>query len=346
MRRVLRRLAVLVLIASVSPLTDAQPAATASTYVVRAGDTLYRISRATGVSVGELQRLNGLASDRIEVGQTLRLTALAAAPARPSNEMDAAAARMLAAARTTHTVRAGETLFSIATLYGTTVDELRRLNGIVGDNIAAGARLTVPSGTRQGAPVEPAGPVAARLGEDGPPTEPPPIQLGEWRINDTTVPADAVHFVEPGETVYSIAVRYGFASDEITRVNNLSTAPLEPGTLIVLPRTVDPSIPHEVALPPVSENGLALVYDGSMAGRTTASGEAYDPQALTAAHREVPLGAILLVTNTASGRSVFVRVNDRGPLSSSYVVELSAAAAAALELDPDDARRVEIRVVP
>jgi LysM repeat protein len=297
------------------------------------------------VSVGDLQRLNGLTSDRIEVGQTLRLTALAPA-ARPATGIDAAAARMLAQARATHVVRPGETLFSIANRYGTNVDELRRLNGIVGDNIAAGARLTVPNVRGAAAPAEPTVPVAARIDDDAPPPEPPPIDIGEWRIDDTTVPADAVHFVEPGETVYSIAVRYGFRSEDLTRVNRLSTAPLEPGTLIVLPRVVDPSVPHEVALPAPLENGLALVYDGSMAGRTTASGDVYDPQALTAAHRDVALGTVLLVTNTASGRSVFVRVNDRGPLSTAYVVELSAAAAAALELDPDEARRVELRMVP
>lgn len=342
----LRRLTILAVLALAVPAAGAQPASSATTYVVRAGDTLYRISRETGVSVGDLQRLNGLTSDRIEVGQTLRLTALAALPARPNSDSDAAVARMLAAARTTHVVRQGETLFSIASRYGTTVEELRRLNGIVGDNIAAGARLNVPAAGQRPAPDGPSEPVAARLDEDAPPPEPPPIELGTWQIDDTTVPADVVHFVEPGETVYSIAVRYGFPSEAITRINNLSTAPLEPGTLLVLPRAVDPSVPHEVALPPTSENGLALVYDRAMAGRTTASGEPYDPQALTAAHREVPLGTVLLVTNTESGRSVFVRVNDRGPLSTSYVVELSAAAAVALELDPDDARRVEIRMVP
>jgi rare lipoprotein A len=58
------------------------------------------------------------------------------------------------------------------------------------------------------------------------------------------------------------------------------------------------------------------------------------------------LGTVVLVTNTASGRSAFVRINDRGPLSSAYIIELSAAAAAALELDPNAARRVELRRLP
>ncbi len=353
MRSLVRVIALLLGFASAVPLVWAQPAGGATTYVVREGDTLYRISRATGVSVGDLQRLNGLTSDRIEIGQTLRLTSLVAQPARPSTNMHAAAERMLAAARTTHVVRAGETLFSIATRYGTTVEELRRLNGIVGDNIGAGRRLTVPGAGGRAGGVEVASPVAAPSGPPvaapvaaTAPAEPPPIEIGAWRVDRTTVPADVVHFVEPGETVYSIAVRYGFRADAITSVNQLTTAPLQPGEMIVLPRAVDPSVPHELVLPPAEATGLALVYDPAIAGRPTTSGEPYDPTQLTAAHRDFPLGTVLLITNTASGRSVFVRVNDRGPVSSAYLVELSEGAARALELDPNAARRVELRRVP
>ena len=352
MRSLPRLAALLFLVASAGAPAAAQPAGRATTYVVRAGDTLYRISRETGVSVGDLQRLNGLESDRIEVGQTLRLTSLVAQPARPSTDMDAAAARMLVAARTTHVVRPGETLFSIATRYGTTVDELRRLNGIVGDNIAAGRRLTVPGAGGRAPAVTVAsedgatGPPVTTSVDAGAPAEPPPIDLGAWRIDHTTVPADVVHFVEPGETVYSIAVRYGFPAAAITSINSLTTAPLRPGQLLVLPRAVDPSVPHEVALPPAEAVGMALVYDPAVAGRPTTSGDPYDPTQLTAAHRDIPIGTVLLITNTASGRSVFVRVNDRGPISSAYVIELSEAAARALELDPNAARRVELRRVP
>jgi rare lipoprotein A len=214
------------------------------------------------------------------------------------------------------------------------------VNGIVGDRISSGSRLTIPGGRSAGGPAAvPTDPVAA-------PVEPPPITLGPWRIDETTVPADVVHFVEPGETLLSIAVRYGFSSDAIAAVNRLSTAPLLPGTMLVLPRAVDPSVPHELALPRPDSEGRAIVYDRSVAGRTTASGEPYDPEALTAAHRDVPLGTVLLVTSTGSGRSVFVRVNDRGPMSTAHVIELSAAAAEALEIDEDETERVELRHIP
>ena len=96
----------------------------------------------------------------------------------------------------------------------------------------------------------------------------------------------------------------------------------------------------------MAASGLALVYPDVMSGRRTASGEAYDPLEFTASHRNYPFGTVLLITNPMSGRSTFVRVIDRGPVSEAYLIELSAAAATALELDPNAARQVEIREVP
>lgn len=345
-----------------APVVRAQPTRAATTYVVRAGDTLSSISRATGVSVSELRRLNGIEGDIIQVGQTLRLSALVPAPPRPPTGTDGTPTALPPApgpARGTHVVQSGETLFSISRRYGTTTEVLRQLNGIVGDRVEVGRRLTVPmapgAAATPVAPPPPAPPVPDPTVPDRPavaaPVTPtgavaPAFVLGPWRIDRTTIPADLVHFVDPGETLFSIAVRYGFSTDDLVAVNELTTAPLEPGTVLALPAPVDPSVPHEVALPSVDATGLALVYTDEMAGRTTASGERYDAAALTAAHRTLPFGTVLLVTNPATGRTVFVRVNDRGPASAAYLIELSGAAAAALELDPNAARRVEVRRVP
>src|SRR5437773_2544186 len=61
------------------------------------------------------------------------------------------------------------------------------------------------------------------------------------------------------------------------------------------------------------QQGLASVYSDNLDGKRTASGERYDRRGLTAAHRTLPLGAELRVTNLGNGKSVRVRVNDRGP---------------------------------
>jgi rare lipoprotein A len=76
--------------------------------------------------------------------------------------------------------------------------------------------------------------------------------------------------------------------------------------------------------------GKASWYGTFHHGRPTASGEIFNMHALTAAHRTLPLGTRVRVTNVANGRSVDVRVNDRGPFIRNRMIDLSRAAAAAL----------------
>jgi rare lipoprotein A len=93
--------------------------------------------------------------------------------------------------------------------------------------------------------------------------------------------------------------------------------------------------------------GTASWYGEEFAGRTTANGEIFDPNSLTAAHRTLPFGTVLDVTNPANGKSVRVRINDRGPFVGDRILDLSYAAAAALDMvnagiAPIDARVVEM----
>ncbi len=80
------------------------------------------------------------------------------------------------------------------------------------------------------------------------------------------------------------------------------------------------------------DTGEASYYARGFEGRSTASGEVYRAAKLTAAHRTLPFGTLLRVTNVRNGRSVVVRVNDRGPFHARRVVDLSRAAAAELGL--------------
>lgn len=74
-------------------------------------------------------------------------------------------------------------------------------------------------------------------------------------------------------------------------------------------------------------SGSASYYADKFQGRRTASGEAFDNGAMTAAHRSLPFGSLVRVTNTANGRSVVVRINDRGPFSRGRLIDVSRAAA-------------------
>jgi len=91
--------------------------------------------------------------------------------------------------------------------------------------------------------------------------------------------------------------------------------------------------------------GLASWYGQKHQGRATASGEAFDMNKLTAAHRTMPFGTRLRVTSVETGRSVVVRVNDRGPWANDRVLDVSLAAARTLGMVGDGVTRVEIIVL-
>ncbi len=74
-------------------------------------------------------------------------------------------------------------------------------------------------------------------------------------------------------------------------------------------------------------SGEASYYGEELAGNRTANGEVFDPSRLTAAHRTLPLGSRVRVTNPRNGDSVVVRINDRGPYHGNRVIDLSTAAA-------------------
>jgi rare lipoprotein A len=93
------------------------------------------------------------------------------------------------------------------------------------------------------------------------------------------------------------------------------------------------------------QRGKVSWYGPRFAGRTTASGERFDPQALTMAHRSLPLGAVVDVTNNANGRHVRVRVNDRGPYHGNRVADLSRAASERLGFVDSGVTDATIRVV-
>jgi rare lipoprotein A len=76
--------------------------------------------------------------------------------------------------------------------------------------------------------------------------------------------------------------------------------------------------------------GRASWYGGKFQGRSTASGETYDMNGMTCAHRSLPLGTVLKVTNLRNHKTVVVRVNDRGPVPEDRIVDLSYAAAQTL----------------
>jgi rare lipoprotein A len=94
------------------------------------------------------------------------------------------------------------------------------------------------------------------------------------------------------------------------------------------------------------QRGLASWYGHAFHGRPTAQGEPFNMRAYTAAHRSLPLGTHVRVRNLDNGRTVVVRINDRGPYKRGVIIDLSRRAAGALGMLEDGRAPVRVEVVP
>jgi rare lipoprotein A len=95
----------------------------------------------------------------------------------------------------------------------------------------------------------------------------------------------------------------------------------------------------------MKERGLASWYGGAFHGWVTASGEIYDMYALTAAHRTLPLGTVVRVTNVVNAKQARIRINDRGPYMKGRILDLSYAAASELGMVREGLSAVYVEVV-
>ena len=91
--------------------------------------------------------------------------------------------------------------------------------------------------------------------------------------------------------------------------------------------------------------GMASWYGPRFHGRLTACGETYDQEAFTAAHRSLPFGTLLAVTNLDTGCSVMLRVNDRGPYHGNRILDCSAAGAQELGFTADGVARIRWEII-
>ena len=93
------------------------------------------------------------------------------------------------------------------------------------------------------------------------------------------------------------------------------------------------------------DGGMASYYGNELAGNRTANGERFDPGQLTAAHRTLPFGSMVRVTNMSNGDSVVVRINDRGPFAHGRVIDVSQAAAREIGMHRSGTARVKLALL-
>lgn len=139
--------------------------------------------------------------------------------------------------------------------------------------------------------------------------------------------------------------RHVFAA--VGRLNRPMRAALLPCLVVLLLAAC--AAPRQQAVapaPPCAQQGLASWYT-RMPGQTrTASGEQFNPAAFTAAHRSLPFGTRVRVTDVATGRSVVVRITDRGPVAHDRIIDLSVAAAKVLDMRREGVALVRVEPLP
>jgi len=134
-------------------------------------------------------------------------------------------------------------------------------------------------------------------------------------------------------------------ADEIAAGDRIESLTEVVATLDESIRIADPVAAEEKVYQAIGQ-GTASYYGRELAGNRTASGERFNPNDLTAAHRTLPLGTRLRVTNVANGRSVIVRVNDRGPFVGRRLIDVSLGAAREIQMIRSGTAQVRLELVP
>lgn len=129
--------------------------------------------------------------------------------------------------------------------------------------------------------------------------------------------------------------------EDRTRVEPLAPAPAPPAPPVELTKKRHPILNFRAT----TFRGLASWYGDVWNGRTTASGETFDETKLTAAHKTLPLGTIVRVTDMENMKSVIVKINDRGTLAPDRVIDLSSAAAKELGIIEQGLAKVKLEIV-
>lgn len=227
----------------------ATPAAAPSTYTVRQGDTLARISPRVGLSVEQLRRLNGLRGDRLLAGQVLQLRWSASGPG-------------VKAAPGTYVVRLGDTLDKVSPRVGLSVAQLRQLNGLRGDRLSAGQvlRLRWPAGRAPLQAFRAPGTYTVRPGDTLGTISPlvglsaeqlrrlnglkgSDLQAGQvlrlkWPTPPKAVAKKAAppttYTVRSGDTLARISPRVGLSVDQLRRLNGLEGNVIRAGQVLRL----------------------------------------------------------------------------------------------------------------
>ena len=198
------------------------PQATAQTiHTVSPGDTLSSLARAYNTTVENIKKDNELTSDFLPIGKKIIIKHRPAERPFPTTN----------SASLLHTVKPGETLYSISRAYGVTIKDLIAVNQLQSDNIYVGQKLIVPLTTKSNGPREnnPSSLTASDVGSSS--------DLSA-SVNSSPNQHAFVHTVRRGETLYRISAQYGVSVESLCKINNISDKDaLKVGQQLKIPRS-------------------------------------------------------------------------------------------------------------
>ncbi|MEX0720507.1 MAG: LysM peptidoglycan-binding domain-containing protein [Balneolaceae bacterium] len=264
-----------------------------STYKVQSGETLYSISKKLDVTIAELTQWNNVQGNEISVGQKL-VYFKNNDPAEVLDSPPSSSVSLISTSsstdNTSYVVKSGDNLYSISREHNMTLDQLKSLNNLQNNNISVGQKLAVKKVS--------VAPSVSRFAAESSPQ-------GTF----------TVYGIERGESLGDILRKFKMSEREFEALNpeiNITTLNSGQEVTVLLPPSR--SYPN----PYLQKSNLqdlgkvaAIRYDSSEMGKSTTNGELYDPEGLTAAHSSIALGSIIFVENVATGKGIYVQVNDR-----------------------------------
>lgn len=215
------------------------------TYVVKSGDALSTISKRFKVSKSDIMKLNKISNpDKIRVGQKLKLPGYVDlnAPAPKVTHKKKSTAKTHAvkavAGADTYVVKSGDTLGHIAAAHKTTSKAIKQANSLASDRLQVGQKLALPKGAATVAAEETPAPAAAEGTAPAEVTEGAAPAEGAATALTDSKPGDVLHVVEPNQDLNSIAMMYGVRSEEVMKLNNLSSPDVKVGQTLKIPPPV------------------------------------------------------------------------------------------------------------
>jgi LysM repeat protein len=222
---------------------------------------------------------------------------------------------------TNHTIKAKENLNFIAKMYGTTVEDIKTLNGLSSNNLQIGQILKIPSTIQSSEPVNSSKEVVAVENKVQKPIEKVEVQKPIVKTERVVNDGSTEHIVVASETIYSIAKKYNTTTFQIKTANNLTSNDLKVGQKLMIKSLAPVSVaatqdngtdepiesitspklkgaPSKYGISQIEEKGVAVwIEDPDL-----------DPAKMLILHRTASVGTVIKITNPMTSRSTFAKV--------------------------------------